>query len=499
MGEEGKKKERNGWAKLDEAKIAAAYDFCSGYIDFLTAAKTEREAVEQISKAALDKGFKTLDKIDILQPGEKIIMTSKNKVAALMIMGTQSLEEGFNLVVSHIDTPRLDLKARPLYEADGMALLKTHYYGGIKKYQWPAMPLALHGVIVKKDGQVKRVLVGEKADDPVFTIADLLPHLAKDQMEKKMSEAVNAESLNALVGTRPQVQREEDVIKSFVMNLLQDRYDIEEDDLVSSELQLVPAYPAREVGMDRSMVGSFGQDDRVCAYTALQAALEIDAPARTVICLFVDKEEIGSAGNTGLKSLMIENMVAEIMHKAGKNEYYSLRQALASSHALSADVNAAVDPNYPEVFEKMNCSFMSQGVVLTKYTGSRGKSDSNDANPEFIAKIRQLFDEAGVIWQVGELGKVDIGGGGTVSKYLAHYGMEVVDCGVALLSMHSPFEVASKLDVYMAFLAYKAFMQKFSPRMAASKPATEKRGDEPWPKSTPVSPKWSERLAEQRK
>jgi aspartyl aminopeptidase len=351
---------------------------------------------------------------------------------------------------------------------------------------------------VKKDGQVKNILLGEKADDPVFTISDLLPHLAKDQMEKKMSEAVNAESLNALVGSRPQPQREEDPIKTYIMNLLQDRYDIEEEDLTSAELQLVPAYAAREVGLDRSMVGSYGQDDRVCAYTSLRAALEVAAPARTALCLFVDKEEIGSTGNTGLQSLLIENLVSELMHKAGKDDYYTLRQALAATHALSADVNAAIDPNYPEVFEKMNCSFMSQGVVLTKYTGSRGKSDSNDANPEFIAKIRQLFEEAGVIWQVGELGKVDIGGGGTVSKYMAHYGMEVVDCGVALLGMHSPFEVASKLDVYMAYLAYKAFLQKFSARASAAKPV-EKRGDEPWPKNTPVSPKWSERLAERPK
>ncbi len=462
MPNDGKKKDKNCWLKLDEGKILEAYEFNAGYIDFLTHVKTEREAADFISKTAAAQGFKTLEEIDEPKPGDKIVITSKGKVAALVIIGQEPLELGFNLVASHIDSPRLDLKARPLYEADGMALLKTHYYGGIKKYQWLAMPLALHGVVVKKDGQVKKIVVGENPEDPVLTIADLLPHLAKDQMEKKMSEAINAESLNAIVGNRPQPEHADDPIKAYVLKLLQDKYDIAEDDLTSAELQLVPAYSARDVGLDRSMVGAFGQDDRVCAYTSLRAALEIEQPKRTALCLFVDKEEIGSMGNTGLQSLLLENLVAELMHKAGKNDYYSIRQALASSHSLSADVNAAVDPNYPEVFEKMNCSFLSEGVVLTKYTGSRGKSGSSDANPEFIAQIRKLFDEAGVIWQVGELGKVDIGGGGTVSQFIAYYGMEVVDCGVALLGMHSLFEVASKADIYMAYRAYKTFMQNFS-------------------------------------
>ena len=455
------KKDRSCWSRLDEEKTKAAYQFCDGYIDFLSQVKTEREAVEYISRRAQEKGFKEIGKFDSLQAGDKILMTSKGKIAALLVIGTMPLEAGFNLVVSHLDSPRLDLKARPAYEADGMALLKTHYYGGIKKYQWLAMPLALHGVAVKKDSRVIRVVIGEEASDPVFTIADLLPHLAKDQMDKKMSEAVNAESLNALIGSRPQPDEDDDPIKAQIMNLLREKYDIEEDDLTSAELQLVPAFAAREVGIDRSMVGAYGQDDRVCAYSSLMAALAVEKPQRTALCLFVDKEEIGSAGNTGLQSLLIENITAEIMHKAGIHDYYSLRQALARSYALSADVNAAVDPNYPEVFEKMNCSFMSQGLVMTKYTGSRGKSGSNDANPEFLARIRHLFDGAGVIWQVGELGKVDIGGGGTVAQYIAQYGMEVVDCGVAVLGMHSPFEVTSKLDIYMAYLGYKAFMQEF--------------------------------------
>ena len=461
MQENTEKKDRSCWPRMDEEKIKSAYQFNDGYIDFLTQAKTERAVVERISRLAEEKGFKDISKVDSIKPGDKIIITSKGKVAALAVIGSQPLQEGLNLVVSHIDSPRLDLKARPAYEADGMALLKTHYYGGIKKYQWLAMPLALHGVAVKKDGRVIKVVLGENPTEPVLTISDLLPHLAKDQMEKKMSEAINAESLNALIGTRPEANCANDPIKTYIMKLLQEKYNIDEDDLTSAELQLVPAYPAREVGLDRSMVGAYGQDDRVSAYTSLMAALEVEQPQRTALCLFVDKEEIGSSGNTGLQSLLIENIVSEIINKAGVKDYYSLRQALALSNALSADVNAAVDPNYPEVFEKMNCSFMSNGLVVTKYTGSRGKSGSNDANPEFIARIRRLFDEAGVVWQVGELGKVDIGGGGTVAQYMAYYGMEVVDCGVALLGMHSPFEVASKLDIYMAYLGYKAFMQKF--------------------------------------
>jgi len=461
MQEKSKKKDKSCWTGLSEEKFKAAYSFNEGYIDFLTQVKTEREAAEYISVLAAEKGFTAIKKVDSIKAGDKLLITSKGKVAALVVIGSDPLQQGFNLVVSHIDSPRLDLKGRPAYEADGMGLLKTHYYGGIKKYQWVALPLALHGVVVKKDGRVIKVVIGENAGDPVFTIADLLPHLAKDQMEKKMSDAVNAESLNALLGTRPQADCDHDPIKAYLMELLKEKYNVEEDDLTSAELQLVPAYAARDVGLDRSMVGAYGQDDRVSAYSSLMAALEVEQPQRTAMCLFVDKEEIGSSGNTGLQSLLIENIVAEIMNKAGIHDYYSLRQTLSLSSALSADVNAAVDPNYPEVFEKMNCSFMSKGVVVTKYTGSRGKSGSNDANPEFIARIRHLFDEAGVVWQIGELGKVDIGGGGTVAQYIAHYGMEVVDCGVAILGMHSPFEVASKLDVYMAYLGYKAFMQKF--------------------------------------
>lgn len=461
MKEKNQKKKQDCWNRMTTAEIKASDAFNAGYIDFLSRVKTEREAIEYISRLAGKNGFKSLQEFKTIKAGNKVLIEYKSKVAALAIIGTDPLVNGVNLLASHIDSPRLDLKPRPAYEADGMALLKTHYYGGIKKYQWLAMPLALHGVVVKKDGRIINVQIGEKADDPVFTISDLLPHLAKDQMEKKMVDAISGESLNAVVGSRPLKDKDDEAIKNRVMSILKDQYDIEEDDFTSAELQFVPAYAAREVGLDRSLVGAYGQDDRVSAYASLMAALEVVKPRKTALCLFVDKEEIGSSGNTGLQSLIIENILTELMHKAGYNDYYSLRQALSGSSALSADVNAAVDPNYPEVFEKMNCSFLSHGVVMTKYTGSRGKYDSNDANPEFLARIRNLFDEAGVVWQVGELGKVDIGGGGTVAQYMARYGMEVVDCGVALLGMHSPFEIASKADIYMSYKGYKAFMQDF--------------------------------------
>ncbi len=461
MADKKEAMKRNAWLRMDSEEIKKTYDFNQGYREFLNQVKTEREAVDYFVAAARKQGFVALSEIDSINPGQKIVMTSKGKVCALLVIGREPLSEGINLVASHIDSPRLDLKAQPLYEADGQALFKTHYYGGIKKYQWVAVPLALHGVVVKKNGQSIKVAIGEKEDDLAFTIADLLPHLAKDQMEKKMSEAIKGESLNILVGSRPLAESSEDGIKKYILDILQSKYGIEEDDFTSAELQLVPVHTAREIGFDRSMIGAYGQDDRICAYTSFQAILEVENPQRTAMCLFVDKEEIGSTGNTGLQSLIIENIMAELLHKAGVDDYYSIRRSLVNSYALSADVNAAVDPNYPEVFEKMNCSFLGNGVVLTKYTGSRGKSDSNDANPEFLGRIRQLFDEHKVVWQVGELGKVDIGGGGTVAQYMARYGMEVVDCGAALLGMHSPFEVASKADVYMTYLAYKAFMQKF--------------------------------------
>ncbi|MGE5389780.1 MAG: aminopeptidase [Deltaproteobacteria bacterium] len=460
MAEISEELKPNAWTRMGEKETQAAYGFNEGYLNFLSMVKTEREAVDYIGRLATDRGFEKLADIDTVIPGQKIFFEDKGKVCALIVVGDEPLENGVNLVASHIDCPRLDLKARPLYEADGQALLKTHYYGGIKKYQWLAIPLALHGVVIKPDGQIIKLSIGESADDLVLTISDLLPHLAKDQMEKKLGEAIKGEGLNALAGSRPG-EAERDPVKAMIVNLLKERYDIEEDDFTSAELELVPAGTARDVGLDRSMVGAYGQDDRVCAYTSMVAALELERPRRTAIALFVDKEEIGSTGNTGLQSMIIENLLAELLHKTGETRYFAIRKSLMASHCLSADVNSAVDPNYPEVFEKMNNSFMGNGLVVTKYTGARGKSGSSDANPEFLAAIRQLFDGSGVTWQVGELGKVDIGGGGTVAQYIARYGMEVLDCGVAVLGMHSPFEVTSKADVYMAYKGYKAFMQSF--------------------------------------
>jgi len=451
----------NVWDRVDDRMQAAMHSFSQGYLDFLNRAKTEREAIEYIQQKAQQYGFTSLEAQNSIKPGDKLFVNQKGKLMALIIVGQNPLD-GFNLVVSHVDTPRLDLKPRPLYEADNLALFKTHYYGGIKKYQWPAIPLALHGVVVKKSGERITVCIGEKEDDAVLAITDLLPHLAKDQMEKKMNEGIKGEDLNIVVGSYPLPDLKEDAFKQHILNLLQQQYGIEEEDFASAELQAVPAFKAREVGLDRSMIGAYGQDDRVSAYTSLEAVLALKQPVRTVICLFADKEEIGSTGNTGLQSLALENIAAELLTKSGIKDYYQVRKTLARSFALSADVNAAVDPSFPDVFEKMNCSYLSAGVVLTKYTGSRGKAEANDANPEFVASIRRLFDEAGVVWQVGELGKVDIGGGGTVAQYLACYGMEVVDCGVAVLSMHSPFEIVSKADIYMAYQAYRVFMEKMS-------------------------------------
>lgn len=461
MNEFNQEAKDNAWMQMSEEDTQAAYLFADDYRGFLDQAKTERETIDYLRQVAQEHGFLPWDQVEGLSPGQKVYMEEKGKVGALLVIGQDSPEQGINLVVSHADTPHLDLKPRPLYESEGLGLFKTHYYGGIKKYHWLALPLALHGVVVKKDGTRVRICLGEDDDEAVFTIADLLPHLAKEQMEQKMTDAIKGESLNALVGSRPDVRSPKDPVKAMVLDLLRQRYGLEEDDFTSAELQLVPAFKARHVGLDRSLVGGFGQDDRVCAYTSLRAILDAGTPQRTAMCLFADKEEIGSTGNTGLQSLLIEILVSELLQKAGRGDYYTVRRALARSHALSADVNGAVDPNYPDVFEKMNNSFVGRGVVLTKYTGSKGKYDSNDANPEFISRIRRLFDEHRVIWQVGELGKVDMGGGGTVAQYVARYGMEVVDCGPAILGMHSPFEVSSKADVYMAYKAYRAFFQSF--------------------------------------
>ncbi|NLV15661.1 MAG: aminopeptidase [Syntrophomonadaceae bacterium] len=460
------KREKNAWLGLSEPERNGVFPLCKEYLEFLNTAKTERETVAYLRREALKNGFVLFQEVDSLAPGQKIFMDYKGKAAIALVVGEQPLDEGFNLVASHVDTPRIDLKGAPLYENAGMALFKTHYYGGIKKYQWPGMPLAMHGVVVKKNGQIIEVNIGEAEDDPVFTITDLLVHLAKDQMEKKMSEGITGEDLNILVGSLPleEVAGDEGQavkIKEAISKILCQRYDIEDDDFTSAEIQMVPAIKAREIGFDRSLIGGYGQDDRVCVFTSFKALLEVSAPQRTALCVFADKEEIGSVGNTGLRSFLLENVIADLFNKSGGADYYRVMKALRCSCALSADVNGALDPNYEQAFDKLNSALVGRGVCLTKYTGSRGKSESNDAHPEYLARVRCLFDDNGVIWQIGELGKVDQGGGGTVAHFLSRFGMDVVDCGVALLGMHSPFEVASKADVYSAYKAYRAFMQEF--------------------------------------
>ena len=375
------------------------------------------------------------------------------------MIGKKPVSEGISILGSHIDAPRLDLKQNPLYEDTELAFFKTHYYGGIKKYQWLTIPLAIHGVVVKGDGTSVEIVIGEDEDDPVFNITDLLPHLAREQMQKKMSEAVTGEGLNVLLGSMPyKDDKVKEKVKLSILSILNKRYGIMEEDFQSAELEIVPAQKARDVGFDKSMVGGYGQDDRVCAYPALRALLDTEAPERTVVCLLTDKEEIGSMGNTGAKSSLLVDFVANII--ALTEDAYSdlkLRSCFSRSKMLSADVNAAVDPNYESVYEKRNATYLGHGIVLQKYTGARGKYDSSDASAEFFGEIRKLFNDNGIMWQTGELGKVDEGGGGTIAQFAANLGIDVLDCGIAVLSMHSPFEITSKIDIYMTYNAYKVF------------------------------------------
>jgi len=460
---ENEKSRLTVWDTLSDSQREEAFAFCEGYRQLLDRGKTEREVVDFAVTMARAKGFLDLSEKTRLQPGDKVYSVNRRKEMVLAVMGEEPMENGIRLVGAHIDSPRLDLKPEPLYEDDGhLALMKTHYYGGIKKYQWVGIPLSLHGFVAKGDGSSLEISLGDAPGDPVFTITDLLPHLSKDQMEKKMSEGIAGEALNILVGGIPVKDREvKKRIKQGVLNLLGNMYGICEEDFISAELQVVPAWPARDVGFDRSLLGAYGQDDRVCAYAALKALIDLDTtPTRTAVVLLADKEEIGSAGNTGMQSAFLENFMAELV--ARRDDIFSdlsLRRCLAASCGLSADVNAALDPNYEEVMDKLNASRVGQGVVLTRYTGVRGKSGSSEAGAEFVGRVRSLFNSQGVYWQTGELGKVDQGGGGTIAYLLAAYNMDVVDCGAAILGMHSPFEVASKADILMTYRAYRAFLQ----------------------------------------
>ena len=437
-----------------DAQIKEADNFCEGYMNFLDAAKTEREAVEEAVALARANGFIAYRKGETYQPGEKVYYNNRGKALILAVFGRRDLSQGVHITAAHIDSPRLDLKPNPLYEDGELAYFKTHYYGGIKKYQWTVTPLALHGVIVKKDGETVKVKVGEDDADPKFVITDLLPHLAASQMKATMAEGVKGENLNVLIGSRPFDDTDAaENVKLNILNILFEKYGINEADFLSAELEVVPAFKACDIGFDRSMIGAYGHDDRVCAYPALMALIDAETPEYTSLCVLADKEEIGSVGNTGLDSSYLNYFVCDLAETAGLDG----RDVLSRSQCLSADVNAAFDPLYPEVSEKRNASFVNRGVVITKYTGARGKGGTSDASAEFMAKIRALLDGSGVVWQTGELGKVDEGGGGTVAKYVAGLNVDTVDLGVPVLSMHAPFEVVAKLDVYMTYKACLAF------------------------------------------
>jgi aspartyl aminopeptidase len=446
------------WTAADRTALEP---FCLAYRKFLDAAKTERLAARAIEAAARKAGFQPLD---AASDGGKVFLTDRGKTAALAVIGADPVENGVNLVVAHIDSPRLDLKQNPLYEEQRIAYWKTHYYGGVRKHQWVARPLALYGVAIRADGKTVEIAIGDGPDDPCFTILDLLPHLsANAQNGKKLVDAIPGEKLNVVVGGRPLGKPEDgkDRVKTQILKLLHEKYGLTEEDFVSAELEIVPAGPAREVGLDRAFIGGYGQDDRICAYTAMRALLDLGKrPARTAVALFMDKEEIGSVGNTGAGARFFQDFIGGLLARQGADSERAIRRAVAASQALSADVNAALDPDWAEVHDRRNAALLGGGICISKYTGSRGKSGGSDANAEFVGKIRRLFNEAGAPWQTGELGKVDEGGGGTVALFFAEQGMEVLDAGPALLAMHSPFELAHKDDAYSSYLAYKAFFEK---------------------------------------
>lgn len=451
----------NAWKKY-AGNLDPVMNFGKDYIDFMTLSKTERETVDNSIEIAEKAGFKDLNTVSELKAGDKVYFNNRGKSLFLFVVGKEDLAKGLNILGAHVDSPRLDLKQHPLYEDSGLVLLDTHYYGGIKKYQWVAQPLALHGVVCKKDGSLVKVVIGENDDDPVVGVSDLLIHLAADQMKKTGSNVVEGEDLNVLFGSIPATTEEDEkeLVKKNILNLLKEKYDIEEDDFISAEIEVVPAGKARDYGFDRSMVMAYGQDDNVCAYTSLRAIVEEENPERTSCCILSDKEEVGSQGNTGMCSSAFENTLAELMDKCGQYSELNIRRCLRNSMMLSSDVSAAHDPNYPSVSSpNQNNAEFGKGIVFNKYTGSRGKGGSNDANPEFIAKIRKVLDDNGVNYQTSELGKVDQGGGGTIAYILANKDVEVIDAGVAVQNMHACYEVTSKVDIYEAYLAYKAFLK----------------------------------------
>lgn len=454
---------KNAWNTYGKREISELEELNSNYIDFLSDCKTERECVKETVRQAREKGYKSLEEViekgQPLKQGDKVYAVCMNKTVALFNIGKIPMEQGMNILGAHIDSPRMDIKQNPLYESNNMAYLDTHYYGGIKKYQWVTLPLAIHGVVVKKDGTKVEVNIGEKDTDPVFCVTDLLIHLAGQQMEKNAAKVIEGENLDILVGSIPLEDKEKDAVKEGIIGILKNTYGMEEEDFMSAELEVVPAGRAREMGFDRSMIMAYGQDDKVCAYTSLAAMLETDKIDKTACCLLVDKEEIGSVGATGMQSKFFENTVAELLNLNGDYNELKLKRCLAHSRMLSSDVNAAFDPLYSDVFKNNSSSFLGSGVVFNKFTGSRGKSGSNDANAEYLAVLRNIMDNHNVHFQMSELGKVDAGGGGTIAYIMSLYGMEVIDCGVAVLNMHAPWEVTSKADIYETYKCYKAFLK----------------------------------------
>lgn len=455
-------KKESSWLKVDESKKKKIFEFAESYKKFLNECKTERSAVKYILEIAENKGFQALAKIKVLKPGSRVYEVNREKNIILAVIGKEALEKGLNIVVAHLDAPRIDLKPNPLYEDKDslLGLFKTHYYGGIKKYHWVNVPLALHGKIIKKDGKELELKIGEN-DDTVFAIPDLLPHLSKKyQDERKLSEGIKGEELNIIAGSIPvKDKKAKEKIKLQLLNELNRRYGLVEEDFVSAELQFVPAGKAKDIGFDRSLIGAYGQDDRICAYTLLQAILELRAPKRTCIAIFVEKEEIGSEGATGMKSMFFEDFIAKLISLTGKYDEQILKRALANSKAISADVNGALDPSFKEVHEIANAAKLGLGVVITKYTGAGGKFLASEATAEYVGAIRNLLNSNKIAWQAAELGKVDEGGGGTVAKYLAEYNMDVIDMGPPILSMHSPFEISSKADIYETYRAYRIFFE----------------------------------------
>ena len=449
---------KNTWEKYKD-NLNEVMEYNEGYKDYISKNKTERACVKDSIRLAKEKGFKPLDSFETLKPGDKVYVNNRDKNIALFVIGNKPLTEGMRILGAHIDSPRMDLKQNPLYESEGFVLADTHYYGGVKKYQWVTIPLSLYGVVAKKDGTVVDVVIGEDDNDPVVGISDLLIHLAAEQLDKKAAKVIEGENLDVTLGNMPLVGEEKDAVKANILKLLKDKYDIEEEDFVSAEIEVVPGGKARDYGLDRSMIAGYGHDDRVCAYTSLTAILDMDVCDYTCCTILVDKEEIGSVGATGAQSLFFENTVGEMLVKMGIDSFVQTRLTLSRSKMLSSDVSAGVDPLFVSVNDKKNAAYLGNGIVFNKYTGARGKSGSNDASAEYVARIRAVMDESNIHYQTAELGKVDLGGGGTIAYILGNYNMDVIDAGIAVLNMHAPMEVVSKVDVYETYQAYKAFLK----------------------------------------